>query len=185
MHTDLPGALEARSLLEASRACKKSQAAGPQKASGSLRKPREASKKSHLSTCCVLWMLKIKNFPRFARCCKRVSDLIKCKRTSPKNATKNENPNFDLRAGPEGTSCPQGQYHKSKIFPEFLHLRQILAIFWPFLTSIRGPHQARNGPPLVKAATVLHLPCHRAFLSHPFPIVHPYKNRIRKWCGFV
>ena len=85
-----------------------------QGASGNLGRPQ---RKSHLSTCCVLWMLKIKNFPRFARCCKRVYDLIKCKRTSPKNAAKNKNPNFDLRAGPEGTSCPQGQYQKTKNFP--------------------------------------------------------------------
>ena len=48
VHTDLPGALEAGSLLEASGTCKKSQPAGPQKASGSLRKPREASKKKPL-----------------------------------------------------------------------------------------------------------------------------------------
>ena len=54
-----------------------------QGASGNLGRPQ---RKSHLSSCCVLWMLKLKNFPRFARCCKRVYDLSMCKRTSPKNA---------------------------------------------------------------------------------------------------
>ena len=56
-----------------------------QGASGNLGRPQ---RKSHLSSCCVLWMLKLKNFPRFARCCKRVYDLSMCKRTSPKNAAK-------------------------------------------------------------------------------------------------